>query len=143
MLHHPFTSIEELFSVDGVAYPTYQEAYAACRQHHSHPEDYYSDPEPDPDKPQEDEEKENVKPEPELDAPLADFEAYAQRRLDDQGQPDGLGSLGTCHIDWEYNWSSHIGKYDMNSEDWTRLRVENPIEQAVDVDSSAGSLNLE
>jgi hypothetical protein len=78
MLHHPFTSVEELFSVDGVAYPTYQEAFTACRQHHSHPEDYYADPEADLDELQNNNDEDlDVELEPEADAPLADFEAYA------------------------------------------------------------------
>jgi hypothetical protein len=144
MLHHPFDHIEELLSVDNVVYSSYQEAYTACHQHHSHPDDYYTDPEADPDEIQiDDDEDLDVEPEPEANAPLADFEAYAQRRPDDQGQLDGLGGLGTRHLDREYNWTPHVGKYDINSEDWSRLRAENPIEQAVDVDSSAGSLNLE
>ena len=144
MLHHPFNSIEELLSVDGVAYPTYQEAFTACRRSHSHPEDYYTELEADLDEIQiDDDEDLNVEPEPEADAPLADFEAYAQRRPDDQGQLDGLGGLGTRHMDWEYNWNLHVGKYDINSEGWALLRAENPVEQAVDVDSSAESLNLE
>jgi hypothetical protein len=46
-------------------------------------------------------------------------------------------------LDWEYNWTPHVGKYNINSKDWNQLQAENPIEQAVDVDSSAGSLNLE
>ena len=146
MLHHPFNHIEELLSVDNVVYSSYQEAYTACRWHHSHPEDYYADPETDLDElsnDDEDEEDLEVEPEPEDERPLADFEAYAQRRPDDQGQLDGLGGLGTRHLDREYDWTRHVGKYDINSKDWSRLQAENPIEQAVDVDSSAGSLNLE
>jgi ATP-dependent DNA helicase PIF1 len=144
MLHHPFDHVEELLSVDDVVYSSYREAYTACRQHHSHPDDYYTDPEADPDEIQiDDDEDLNVEPEPEANAPLADFEAYAQRRPDDQGQLDGLGGLGTRHLDREYDWTPHVGRYDINSEDWSRLRAENPIEQAVDVNSSAGSLNLE
>src|ERR1700736_4248264 len=49
MLHHPFDHVEELLSVDDVVYSSYREAYTACRQHHSHPDDYYTDPEADPD----------------------------------------------------------------------------------------------
>ena len=46
-------------------------------------------------------------------------------------------------MDREYDWSTYVGKYDISSEGWTLLRAENPIEQAVDVDSLVGSLNLE
>ena len=46
-------------------------------------------------------------------------------------------------MDREYDWSTYVGKYDISSKGWTLLRAENPIEQAVDIDSSVGSLNLE
>jgi hypothetical protein len=55
---------------------------------------------------------------------------------------DGLDGLGTRHIDRAYDWSLHVGKYSLDSEDWGRLRAENPIEQAVDVSPLAESLNL-
>jgi hypothetical protein len=146
MLHHPFVDIDELLSVDGVAYSCYQEAFTACYQHHSHPEDYYIDPEPDAEELDngDDEYPDDIEPDPEVEVPLADFEAYAQRRPNyDLGQLDGLDGLGTRHIDRAYDWSPHVGKYNLDSEDWCRLRVENPIEQAVDVSPSAESLNLE
>jgi ATP-dependent DNA helicase PIF1 len=124
MLHHPFNHIEELLLVNNVVYSSYQEAYTACCRHHSHPEDYYADPETDLDElsnDDEDEEDLEVEPKPEDERPLADFEAYAQRRPDDQGQLDGLGGLGTRHLDREYNWTPHVGKYNINSKDWSQL----------------------
>ena len=146
MLHHPFVHIDELLSVDGVAYSCYQEAFTACYQHHSHPEDYYIDPEPDAEELDDgdDEYPDDIEPDPEVEVPLADFEAYAQRRPNyDLGQLDGLDGLGTRHIDRAYDWSPHVGKYSLDSEDWGRLWAENPIEQAVDVSLSANCLNLE
>ena len=83
MLHHPFVYVDELLSVDGVAYSCYQEAFTACCQHHSHLEDYYVDLElkveelDDGD----DEDLDDIKPNPKVEVPLADFEAYAQRQL--------------------------------------------------------------
>ena len=120
MLHHPFNHIEELLSVDNVVYSSYQEAYTACCRHHSHPEDYYADPETDLNElSNDDKDEEDLEVEPELEdeRPLADFKAYAQRRPDNQGQLDRLSSLGTRHLDWEYDWTPHVGKYDINSED--------------------------
>ena len=146
MLHHPFVHVDELLSVNGVAYSSYQEAFTACCQHHSHPEDYYVDPEPDAEESadSDDDDPDEIEPDPEVEVPLADFEAYARRRPNnDLGQLDGLDGLGTRHLDRAYDWSPHVGKYSLNSKDWGRLRAENPIEQAVDVSSSAGSLNLE
>jgi ATP-dependent DNA helicase PIF1 len=91
-----------------------------------------------------DEDPDDIEPDPEVEVPLADFEAYARRRPNhDLGQLDGLDGLGTRHIDRAYDWSPHVGKYSLDSEDWGRLRAENPIEQAVDVSPSAESLNLE
>ena len=143
MLHHLFNYIKELLLVDNVVYSSYQEAYTACCQHHSYLDNYYTNPEADPDKIQiNDDEDLDVELEPEADAPLADFKAYAQRRPDDQGQLDGLGSLRTRYLDQEYDQSLHIKKYNISSEGWTQLWAENPIKQAVDVDSLAGSLNL-
>jgi hypothetical protein len=145
ILHHPFVHVDELLSVDGVAYSFYQEAFTACCQHHSHPEDYYVDPEPEAEELDDgDEDLDDIEPDPEVEVPLADFEAYAQRRPNyDLSQLDGLDGLGTRHLDRAYDWSPHVGKYNINSEDWSRLRAENPIEQTVDVSSSARSLNLE
>ena len=146
MLHHPFVHVDELLLVDRVAYSCYQEAFIACYQHHSRPEDYYVDPELDTKEydNSDDEDLDNIEPDPEVEVPLADFEAYAQQRPNyDLGQLDGLDGLGTRHLDRAYDWNPHVGKYNINSEDWSRLRVENLIEQVVDIGSSAGSLNLE
>ena len=79
MLHHPFEHVNELLSVDRVIYSSYKEVFMACYEHHSHDEDYYVDPEPDIDElPNDNNNSDNieVKPDPEVEAPLADFEAY-------------------------------------------------------------------
>jgi hypothetical protein len=80
MLHHPFEYVDKLLSVDGVVYLSYEEAFAACCEHHSHDEDYYVDPEPDTDELHNDDDNPDyieVEPNPEVEAPLADFETYA------------------------------------------------------------------
>ena len=147
MLHHPFEHFDELLSVDGVAYLSYKDAFADCCRHHSHPEDYYVDPEPDEDDlPDDDDDPDDVGvgPDPEVEAPLADFEAYARRRPDhDSVQLDGLDGLGTRHMDRAYDWGPYAEKYILDCEGWGQLRVENPMEQLVDCSPSAGSLNLE
>ena len=79
MLYHPFEHVDELLSVDGVFYLSYEEAYTTCCEHHSHSEDYYVDPEPDVDElPNDDNNPDDVDVEPDLEveAPLTDFEAY-------------------------------------------------------------------
>ncbi len=82
MLHHPFVHVEELLSVNGVAYSCYQEAFTACCQHHSHPEDYYVDPELETEESADidDDSPDDIEPDPEVEVPLADFEAYARQR---------------------------------------------------------------
>ena len=85
MLHHPYNHVEELLLVDDVVYSSYREAYTACRRHHSHLDDYYADPETDESPDDDGEDDLEVEPELEDKGPLTDFEAYARRRLDDQG----------------------------------------------------------
>ena len=144
ILHYLFNSIEELLSVNRIVYLTYQEVFIACCQGYSYLEDYYTKLEVDLDKIQINNNKDlNIELELEANTPLADFKAYVQQRPDNQGQLDRLSGFRTCYIDQEYNWSLHIGKYNISSEGWTLLQAENPIKQAVDVDLSARSLNLE
>ena len=45
MLHHPFIDWEGLLSVDGQLYESYIHAFQACTQSHTHPDDFYTDPE--------------------------------------------------------------------------------------------------
>ena len=45
MLHHPFIDWEDLLSVDGQLYESYIHAFQACTQSHTHPDDFYTDPE--------------------------------------------------------------------------------------------------
>jgi|SRR5450432_1585407 len=101
MLHYPFSQVEELLSVNRVVYSSYIKAFTACCQHHSHPEDYYVDLGPDPNKSgnSDDEDLDDLEPDPKVGAPLIDFEAYAQRWLDNLGQLDGLGGLRTHYLD--------------------------------------------
>jgi hypothetical protein len=78
------------------------------------------------------------------DHPLADFEAFAHRRpQEDLTQIDLLDSLGTREIDCNYGWSPHIGRYDIPPEIWDQIKTENPTAQVVTIDSSPDPLNLE
>jgi hypothetical protein len=73
--------------VNRVVYLSYIRAFTACRQHYSYLEDYYVNPGLDLAElgDSDDEDLDDLEPDPEVRAPLADFEAYAQRRLDDLG----------------------------------------------------------
>ena len=45
MLYHPFTDWADLLSVDSQIYGSYIDAYQACYCSHTHPQDFYTDPE--------------------------------------------------------------------------------------------------
>jgi hypothetical protein len=45
MLHHPFTDWADLLLVDSRAYGSYIDAFRICDQSHTHPQDFYIDPE--------------------------------------------------------------------------------------------------
>jgi hypothetical protein len=79
MLHHPFSSVKELKSVDYIAYLTFKDAFTACHLHHSHLEDYYTNLEAGLDESLGNDDEENIVVEhkPEDEGPLADFKAYA------------------------------------------------------------------
>ena len=75
ILHHPFVDWKDLLSIDGQVYSSYIDAFQAYTR--THPQDFYTDPEAeclDSDESDEDP-KEQAD-----DHPLADFEAFARRR---------------------------------------------------------------
>jgi len=75
---------------------------------------------------------------------LADFEAFARRRpQEDFTRADLLDSLGAREMDCDYDWSLHIGRYDVSPDIWDQVKAENPIAQAVTMDSSPLPLNRE
>ena len=142
MLHHPFVDWEDLLSVDGQAYGSYIDAFQACRQSHTHPQDFYTDPEAEcSDSDSESDEDPEEEPD---EHPLADFEAFARRRpQEDFTRMDFLDGLGNREIDRLYDWSSHVGRYDISPEIWQQMKDENPIPQVVTVNSSPHRLNPE
>jgi len=143
MLHHPFVEYAELLTVDGQVYGSYIEAFQACRRLHTHPEDFYTDLGAEPD-PTESESEVGVEGETEEDFPLADFEAFARRRpREDFTCIDPLDSLGSREMDLIYDWSAHVGRYDISPDMWERVKAENPIEQVAAIDSSPDPLNVE
>ena len=107
MLHHPFTSLLDLFTVDRCAYRSYGDAFSACRQLHTYPDDFYMDPvtdEPDADSKDEDSVSDDE------DRLPADFEVLAR-------QQPGYADL-TCsftddlrrrELDCVYSWMPHVG----------------------------------
>jgi hypothetical protein len=53
------------------------------------------------------------------DYPLADFELFARRRLqEDFTKVDSLGGLRSREIDYQYNWSAYVGRYEVSPDIW-------------------------
>jgi PIF1-like helicase len=46
-------------------------------------------------------------------------------------------------MDRNYDWSLHVGRYDIAPEVWEQIKAENPIAQVVTIDLSPLLLNLE
>jgi len=142
MLHHPFVDWVDLLTVDGQLYESYIDAFRACHRLHTHPQDFYTDPEADEEA--SDDSDEDPEEEVEDEQPLADFEAFARRRpQEDLTRIDLLDSLGSREMDRAYDWSLHVGRYDLSPDIWERVKAENPVAQVVAMDSSPLPFNLE
>jgi hypothetical protein len=115
MLHHPFVDWPDLLSFNGQTYTDYISAFRACENSHTHPPDFYIDPETkDLDS---DNESEQDKPNgPNEETPLADFEAFARRRPREDFTRLELGGLGTRETDRSYDWTLHVGRYELYPE---------------------------
>jgi hypothetical protein len=102
MLHHPFTDWADLLSINGQVYKLYIAAFRACYHSHTHPQDFYTNPEAEC---SDSDDESDEDPEEQADEyPLADFEAFAcWRPQEDFTQIDLLNSLGTWEMDRNYN----------------------------------------
>jgi hypothetical protein len=141
MLYHPFTVDTDLLTVDGQAYGSYVDAFWAYHHSHTYPEDFYTDPDGSASdtESEEDEDKEM-----DIDYPLADFEAFARcQPQEDFTRVDPLEGLGTREVDHSYDWSTHVGQYDLMPNVWDQVKAENPITQAITMDPSPLPLNPE
>ena len=132
--------------VDGQVYGSYIDAFRACSRSHSHPQDFYTDPDKEDEGHSDSETDEDLGPEDgsEIDYPLADFEAFARRRPREDFTNMDLGQdIGVRDIDRDYDWSVHVGRYNIQPEIWDQVKAENPVAQVVSMDPSPNSLNLE
>ena len=145
MLHHPFIDWTDLFVIDGQLYESYIDAFQACSRLHTHIEDFYTDPDHEgDDQDSNSESEEDIDPDDDTNYPLADFEAFARRRpREDFTLMDPEQDLGTRDIDRDYDWSTHIGRYNIHPGIWDQVKAENPIKQVVSMDPSPDLLNLE
>ena len=108
MLHYLFTDWADLLLVENKTYGSYIKAFQACKQLHTHLEDFYNnlegeglDVDLDSDSKDLQEDKES---------PLTDFKAFACQRpgVDFTAYGDMLNSLGSQEIDCSYDQSPHI-----------------------------------
>jgi ATP-dependent DNA helicase PIF1 len=138
MLHHPFIDLADILEVDGTVYGSYIEAFRACNERHSHPQDYYSDLEEDT----ESDTDSDVEPDYYLDETTpVDF---AQRRPNhDLLQVDILETLCHRNIDLQYDWATHIGRCAVWKDIWDQVKAENQTVQVVTADPTPEALNTE
>jgi hypothetical protein len=99
----------DLLSVNSQAYGSYIDAFRACSQSHCHLEDFYTDPDnkdnnTDSDTETETEDDLGPKDGSDTNYRLADFEAFARRRLHEDFTLIDLGQdIGTREIDRNYD----------------------------------------
>jgi hypothetical protein len=147
MLSHPFENVEDLLEVDGLQAETFQEAYELCCDNHTHRDDLYDeldvdDDEPEPDADDEFEDVNQSQPTP--PAPLADFETYGLARPgNDLTRIEDGDNLGERDSDREYDWSRHVGKYNIDSLFWDVIKRAFPAEQLLPSLNSLDLLNRE
>jgi hypothetical protein len=96
-------------------------------------------------KPGADDEFEDVSPsQPTPPASLADFETYGLARPgDDLTRVEDSDNLGERDSDREYNWSRHVGKYDIDPSFWDAVKRDFPAEQLLPSLNSVDLLNGE
>ena len=89
--------------------------FRPVHQSHTHAEDFYTDPDPESEA-SDSESDEDPKEEAE-ERSLADFEAFTRRRpQEDFTRVDFLDALGSREMDYNYDWSLHIGRYDISPD---------------------------
>ncbi|KAK8912380.1 ATP-dependent DNA helicase pfh1 [Metarhizium anisopliae] len=135
MLSHPFEKVEDLLEVDGFQAETFQEAYELCCDNHNHGDDLYDELDVDDDDTEfeADEEFEDVNPsQPTPPASLADFETYGLAHPgNDLTRVEDGDNLGERDSDRQYDWSRHVGKYNINPLFWdVTKRVRDPVLRA-------------
>jgi hypothetical protein len=137
-------------TVNNNVYGSFPDAFQACQVNHTHLLDCYTDL---PKENESDEKKDKNKDEDNvtnadndvIQAPLADFEAFARRRPgnDNDLLDNPLDALGTREIDRTYDWDTYINRHVLSTDIWTDIKAANLISQTVTVDSCPQSLNLE
>lgn len=145
MLSHPFKEVEDLLQVDGLQAETFQEAYEVCCDNHQHPDDFYDpllidDGDGEPDNDNDFVTADNSQSTTE--ATLLDFERYGLARPgNDLGRREDNDDLGERIADRQYDWSTHVGKYTIDSTYWNAVKHEFPAHQVLPSLNDEGRLN--
>lgn len=127
MLSHAFIDEEDLLNVNGIECETWQEAFSYCELlHHNHNDDFY-DPIPALSDEVNDDSDAEYDFQEEEDEPieLQDHEAFARIRpgRDDASRVITANDLGSRDLDREYNWSAHIGRFDVPITYWDTIKA--------------------
>ncbi|KFG81443.1 ATP-dependent DNA helicase PIF1 [Metarhizium anisopliae] len=129
VLSHPFEKVEDLLEVDGFQAETFQEAYELCCDNHKHGDELYDKRQPIPASPPE---------------PLADFETYGLAHPgNDLTRVEDGDNLGERDSDRQYDWSRHVGKYNIDPSFWDVIKRAFPAEQLLPSWNSVDLLNRE
>lgn len=104
-LHHPHRQVEELKTIEGVAFDTFAAAFTFCQEvHHSaHPDDYYANLPPAED----DNFEDNAPQEDEMTNDA--WRELAQELPSHEVETEDVALLGNRPIDLGYDWQLHVG----------------------------------
>lgn len=148
MLSHPFENMEDLLGVDGFQAETFQEAYQICCDNHTHGDDLYDELHVDDDDAGSDgneDDFEDIKPsQPTPPVLLADFETYGLANPgNDLTRAEDRDDLGDRDADRQYDWSRHVGKYNIDTSFWDVTKRACPAEPLLPSLNSVDLLNRE
>ena len=106
MLHYLFRQPTDLLSFDGCDYRSYVDAFRACRQLHTHTDDFYTNLVANNDT---DSDEESVCTDY-SNGPLADFEVFARQWPRDDLTCSFTDDLSSRDLDRIYDWSLYVSR---------------------------------
>lgn len=109
MLNHHHRNHDELLTVDGERFSSYETAFHRCHHHHDHPDDHYGQPDVETPQAELDEyERGNF----EDDIGLEDWQELARLVPELQPAQEPANLLGRRDIDINHDWSANICRYE-------------------------------
>lgn len=141
ILYYLFKRLIDLLSINSYNYRLYYDAFYACQQLYTYPDNYYTNP---------------ITNNPNTDSEyksdctdkgnklLADFEAFTcQQLLNHDLTCTFTDNLRTRELDYTYNQILHISRDTVLPDTWDLFKHQYTTKQAVSVDSDPGLLNTE